>query len=134
MTSGLLNAGMTAPPRRAGAGLEVDVNTRFKRCAQRHGGPAFAEVKGPEDDVRGPIAVRPLQLVTDVAMCGERQALFRHRRTTYIAAQSLELLRLIPLAPPRETPPRASPGPPRTNPATSARPLRCPVEARSSHR
>jgi len=46
----------------------------------RQGGEAGDEVERFEDDMGGAIAVRRLELVANVAVRGERQALFRHRR------------------------------------------------------
>ena len=49
----------------------------------RHqGGQPGDEVQRLKDDVCGAIAVRRLELITHVAMGGEREALFRHRWTS----------------------------------------------------
>jgi len=48
------------------------------------------EVERFEDDMGGAIAVRCLELVADVAIGGERQALFRDRRAADVTAQPLE--------------------------------------------
>jgi len=53
------------------------------------------EVQRLEDDVRGAVAVRGLELVADVAVRRARQALLRDGRTADVAAQPLELLALI---------------------------------------
>ena len=50
------------------------------------GGEPGDEVQRLEDDMGGAIAVRRLELVADVAMGRERQALFRDRRATDGAA------------------------------------------------
>ena len=41
------------------------------------------------------IPVRSLELLANLARCGERQALAGHRRATHVAAQPLELLALV---------------------------------------
>ena len=49
------------------------------------------EVERLEDDVRGAIAVRCLELVTHLAIGGERQAFFRHCWAGNVAAQTFQL-------------------------------------------
>ena len=53
------------------------------------------QFEGLEDDVRRAIAVRRLQLVPDVAVRRQRQAIFRDGRPTDVPAQLFELLTLI---------------------------------------
>ena len=45
--------------------------------------------------MRGAIAVRRLELVTHMAIGGERQPLFRHRRPSNVTAQTIQLLAFI---------------------------------------
>ena len=60
------------------------------------GGEPGDEVERFEDDMGGAIAVRRLELVTDVAIGRERQALFRDRRA---AADAIVPKRLSTLHP-----------------------------------
>jgi hypothetical protein len=53
---------------------QVDPRFRHQRCQPGN------EVEGLEDNVRGAVTVRRLQLVPDVAVRGERKALFRDGR------------------------------------------------------
>ncbi len=53
------------------------------------------EAQGLKNSVLGAIAVRRLELVTNVAIGRERQALFRHRSPGDVAAQTFQLLAFI---------------------------------------
>ena len=59
------------------------------------GGKPGNEVQGLEEDVRGPVPVRRLELIADVAVGRQRQALFRDRRSGDVAAQPFQLLAFI---------------------------------------
>ena len=59
------------------------------------GGQPGNEIQWLEDDVRRAVSVRRLQLVSDLAVRCERQALFRDRRPADVPAPPLELLALI---------------------------------------
>ena len=57
----------------------------------RHqGGQPGNEIQRLEDDVRSAIAIQCRELVTDIAIRRERQALFRDRRAADVAVQSFE--------------------------------------------
>ena len=78
------------------------LNTRLRRCAQvievrRSAGVGKTgnEVQRLEDDVGGPIPVRRLERVANVAVRRERQPFFRDRRTGDVAAQPFQLLAFI---------------------------------------
>lgn len=53
------------------------------------------EIQRLENDMRGAIAIRGFQFVPDIAIRGEREALFRNSRAADIAAQPFELGTLI---------------------------------------
>jgi hypothetical protein len=56
--------------------------------------PVAPSIQWLQDDVRGAIAVWGLQGVADMARCGQRHALHRHRWAAYEATQPFELLSL----------------------------------------
>jgi hypothetical protein len=66
------------------------------------------QFEGLEDDVHRAIAVRPPQLVPDVPVRRQRQAIFRDGRPTDVSAQPFELLALI--RPRRNTGVQGEPG------------------------
>ena len=68
---------------------QVDPRFRHQRCQPGN------KVEGFEDDMRRAVSVRRLQLVPDVAVRRQLQALFRDRRSADVPTQPLELLALI---------------------------------------
>ena len=67
------------------------MNPRFRYQGRQPGN----EIQWLEDNVRGAVSVRRLQLVPDVAVRRERQSLLRNRRPADVATQPFELLTLI---------------------------------------
>ncbi len=62
----------------------------------RHqGGQPGDKIQGLEDDMRGAIPTRRLELVTNITIRREQQPLFRDRRPGNIATQPLQLVALI---------------------------------------
>ena len=59
------------------------------------GGQPGNEVQGLEDDMRGTIPVRRLQLVANIAMGCQRQTRLRNGRAGDVAAQTLQLAPLV---------------------------------------
>lgn len=71
------------------------VTTRDDPRFRHQGRQPGDEIQWLEDDVCRAVAVRCLQLVTDVPIGRQRQALFRDGRPTDVAAEPFELLALI---------------------------------------
>ena len=76
-------------------GREHASGHHWVRSTRGFGTKVANEVERLEDDVSRPIALRGLQFVTQAAIAGVRQPLFRGGRTANVPAQPFDLSSLV---------------------------------------